>query len=40
MKTNKVLRLQKWIKKEFPIKEKNGLHAVGHAMGYGFSTIE
>jgi hypothetical protein len=40
MATSKVLRLQKWIKKKFPIKEANGLHATGHAMGYGFITIE
>ncbi len=40
MKTKKVLRLQKWIKKKFPLKEKNGLHAIGYSMGCGFITIE
>ena len=40
MRANKVLSLQKWIKKEFPTKERNGLHSTGHSMGYGFITIE
>lgn len=40
MKTGKVLKLQKWIKSKFPIKEKNGLHATGLSMGYGYIGIE
>jgi hypothetical protein len=40
MKPRKVRKLQAWIKKEFPTREANGLHAAGHSLGYGFITIE